>query len=80
MIDNMDILTIRCYDACPMLSNVAQIHDRPVLYLITENSKACAELLSLKDNGPSVETSHVFLCVQNINHAEILAWKKKTFV
>ena len=29
----------------------------------------------LKVRGPFVETPRIFLCMQNINYAEILAWK-----
>ena len=30
-------------------------------------------------SGPFVETPRIFLCMQNTNYAEILAWKKNDY-
>ena len=33
-----------------------------------------------KESGPFVETPCIFLCMKNINYAEILAWKNDYYL
>ena len=38
------------------------------------------DLQNVKSSGPFVETPRIFLCMQNINYAEILAWKNDYYL